>query len=133
MIVDDDRDVLMVLQKIAARVSDAEIECFRNSQDALAAFEATPGGFDFVMTDFDMPGMDGLELCGLLRAMAPGLKVLLVTASNAIAGEEIVKSGFCGIVRKPFQIPTLVSALVAAGVGHAPNDTREVPQPRMQA
>jgi CheY-like chemotaxis protein len=106
--------VLTLLQKLATRVTDAEIECFRAAQDALAAFEAQPNAFSLVLTDLDMPEMTGLQLCALLRAMSPKLKVLFVTANESLSGEAALHKGFCGVIRKPFSITELESALVAA-------------------
>ncbi len=114
MIVDDDSAVLALTEKIARRVTDLEIECFRAPEDALAAFEAEPDVFKFVITDLDMPGMSGLDLCACLRAMSPTLKVLLVTANDSLTEEEIAHKGFCGVVHKPFSVAVLETALKAA-------------------
>ena len=118
MIVDDDRETLLLLQKIATRFTDAEIECHRSPQAALASFEALPGGYEFVITDLEMPGLNGLELCRLFRTLAPSLKILLVTGAGARTATlaELVGMGFCGVVEKPFSIPALESALVSASV-----------------
>jgi CheY-like chemotaxis protein len=118
MIVDDDRETLLLLQKIAARLTDAEIECHRSPQDALASFEALPGGYEVVITDLEMPGLNGLELCRLFRALSPSLKILLVTGAGTRTATlaELVDMGFCGVVAKPITIPALENALVSAGV-----------------
>jgi two-component system chemotaxis response regulator CheY len=118
MIVDDDREMLLLLERIAARLTLAEIECHCASQDALAAFEALPSAYEFVITDLEMPELDGLELCHRFRALSPGLKILLLTGagSRKATRADFADAGFCAVVEKPFTIPALESALAAAGV-----------------
>lgn len=43
------------------------VEC-SSGQEALAHFQSDPAGFDVVVTDIDMPNMDGHELIARLRA-----------------------------------------------------------------
>ena len=81
MIVDDDADILYLLSHLAAQMTDAEIGCFSSPQEAVAAFAEAPDKFQFVITDLEMPGMDGIQLCRRLRAISPGIKVLLSTGS----------------------------------------------------
>jgi two-component system chemotaxis response regulator CheY len=118
MIVDDDREMLRLLERITARLTLAEIECHCASQDAFAAFEALPSAYEFVITDLEMPELDGLELCHRLRALSPELKILLVTGggSRKRTRADFVAAGFCAIMEKPFTIPALEKALAAAGV-----------------
>ena len=46
-------------------------------KDALACLEEE--NFDFLITDLQMPGMDGLELIGKARNMDPTMAMILVT------------------------------------------------------
>jgi len=68
------------------------------------------GGYDFVVTDWNMPNMDGLQLLKAVRA-DPALKhlpVLMITAEakkeNIIAAAQ---SGANGYIVKPFTAATL--------------------------
>src|SRR4051812_27403772 len=61
MIVDDNEDMLWLMPQMLAAITDAEICCFRNGAEALRAFERSPEAFQLVVTDFDMPGMNGME------------------------------------------------------------------------
>ena len=68
------------------------------------------GGFDFVISDWNMPNMDGLEMLKRIRADAAlsHLPVLMVTAEskkeNIIAAAQ---AGASGYVVKPFTAATL--------------------------
>ncbi|MGB7746403.1 MAG: response regulator [Verrucomicrobiia bacterium] len=116
MVVDDNPDVLSLLPGLLALFSDAEIKCFQSPRAAAAAFKARPGAFDFVITDLEMPGLDGIGLGRQLRALSPTIKILLATGSGILTGAEAVERGFCGLLRKPFLSAALRNALEFAGV-----------------
>ena len=68
------------------------------------------GNFDFLITDWNMPGIPGIELLKALRAdeALKGLPVLMVTAEAK--REQIVQAaqaGVNGYVVKPFTASTL--------------------------
>jgi DNA-binding NtrC family response regulator len=115
MIVDDNEDVLAVMREIMARFSDAEIVCFNSPQAALAAFQAAPENFQLVITDFEMPGMNGVELRRCIHAISPAVKILLATGSGVMSEEAVAREGFCGLLRKPFPFAALRRALEGAG------------------
>ena len=117
MIVDDNEEILSLMHEIVARFSDSEIVCFNSPQAALAAFEAAPESFELVITDFEMPGMSGMELCHRLRAISPAAKVLLATGSDLVSNEAAAHEGFCALLHKPFQFVALQRALESIGVG----------------
>ncbi len=79
--------------------------------DGLAAVErAADGGFDAVLLDIMLPGMDGLAVLSHLRARSDFVPVLLLTAKGA--EEDIVKGlerGADDYVSKPFGIHELVA------------------------
>ena len=114
MIVDDNPDILTLVRDIVAHFNDVDVECFNSPQAALAAFESEPESFEFVITDLEMPEMNGLELSRRLRAFAPSLKILLSTGSEIISDEEAAEKGFCGLLRKPFPFAALQRALEPA-------------------
>ena len=117
MIVDDNEDILWVLRHLAAQISGADITCFLSPCEALAAFTAAPESFELVVTDLEMPGMSGIELCERLHALLPAAKILLTTGSEIITDAEARDKGFCGLLHKPFAIETLQNTLEAVGVG----------------
>ena len=116
MIVDNDENILSLMYKFTARTSDADIECFLSPREALAAFAAAPGSFELVITDLEMPGMDGIELGRQLHELSPTTKILLATGSGVLTVKEAVERGFCGLLCKPFPFAALENALEFAGV-----------------
>jgi two-component system chemotaxis response regulator CheY len=68
------------------------------------------GGFDFLVTDWNMPGMTGIELLKAVRAdeKLKGLPVLMVTAeAKRDQIIEAAQSGVNGYVVKPFTAAAL--------------------------
>ena len=81
---------------------------------AVALQRIRAGGIDFVVTDWNMPNMDGLALLQTIRA-DPALKdlpVLMITAEakreNIIAAAQ---AGASGYIVKPFTAATLSEKL----------------------
>jgi two-component system response regulator HydG len=75
------------------------------ASDGDAALERLQGGgIDLVLTDLKMPGLTGIELLRAVKAIAPDVDVILLTAFGTI--EEAVKAmkeGAYDFVTKPFQ------------------------------
>lgn len=87
---------------------------FTNTQEADDGVTALPmlqsGGFDFLITDWNMPGMQGIDLLKEVRAddKLQGLPVLMVTAeSKRDQIIEAAQAGVNGYVVKPFTAGTL--------------------------
>jgi len=87
---------------------------FNNTQEADDGVTALPmlqnGDFDFLVTDWNMPGMQGIDLLKALRAdpKFADLPILMVTAEAK--REQIVEAaqaGVNGYVVKPFTAATL--------------------------
>jgi len=68
---------------------------------------------DLVTMDLTMPGMNGLECISALLALAPNLRILVVSAlSDKATAIEALKRGAHGFLHKPFTDARLASALL---------------------
>lgn len=80
--------------------------------DALAAAEK--GGFDLVLTDVNMPNMDGISLCKALREK-PDFKftpiLMLTTESGGDKKMEGKQAGATGWIVKPFNPEQLLKTI----------------------
>jgi len=119
MVVDDNEGVLDLLADLLEALGVADVQRFQSSAAALAAFRATPDRFQFVITDFDMPGMNGIELCRRLHEVSPQLKIVLASGSGAANEAGARSCGFCGFLPKPFPAAELWRTIEAAGVLNA--------------
>ena len=112
LVVDDFNTMRRIVRNLLKELGFNNVEEAEDGVDALAKLKA--GGFDFVISDWNMPNMDGLQLLQTIRADAAmgSLPVLMVTAEakkeNIIAAAQ---AGASGYVVKPFTADTLEEKL----------------------
>jgi FixJ family two-component response regulator len=70
-------------------------------------------GFDLLITDIGMPGMDGFELRELVRRARPDLPVFMITGRHEIADQERAR-GVAGFFAKPFDADALIATVGVA-------------------
>jgi two-component system chemotaxis response regulator CheY len=108
LVVDDFSTMRRIVRSLLKELGYLNVEEAENGQSALTKLQG--GGFDFVVSDWNMPVMDGLELLKAIRADANLCKipVLMVTAEakkeNIIAAAQ---AGASGYVVKPFSAEVL--------------------------
>ena len=78
LIVDDEKDMLLLLRRIITEESDHMVVTESDPQKALALF--TEGHFDMVISDLKMPKMDGVRLLEALKEIRPDVSVVIMTA-----------------------------------------------------
>ena len=112
MIVDDNAMVRETTAMLVKHIAGCPVRCCGDAEEALLAFRQEPDAYGCVITDFNMPGMNGLELGGLLRAIAPEVKMLLVTGNpGAVEESELNENGFHALLPKPFNMSLLRDAI----------------------
>lgn len=84
LVVDDDRTVLDVVR----RALDNYRLTFARDPDEALWMAADLVSLDLLITDYLMPSMTGEELIGRLRALRPGLQVLILTGHAALLDQE---------------------------------------------
>src|SRR6478672_1030697 len=101
LVVDDDPAVGSVLEGLIEQAG-AEASISPNAKAALAALEL--GDFDCVITDLNMPGMNGMELVSHLNRAWPELPVIVLTAHGSIpTAVEAMQRGASDFLTKPFE------------------------------
>jgi signal transduction histidine kinase len=83
--VDDDEVMLVMVQRLLQRLG-YRVSGFADPQAALTTVREQPRAFDLVVTDFNMPGMSGLQLAAALAALRPDLPIIL---SSGYVTEDI--------------------------------------------
>ena len=112
LVVDDDpaqRDALL------DTLSDEgyEVEVCASPAAALQRVVAT--NFQLVLTDLQMPEMDGIELTRLLQDAAPDLVVVLMTGKASVPSVvEAMRNGAIDCIQKPFRAATLLPVIERA-------------------
>ncbi len=79
---------------------------------ALAAVRETPARFHAVLTDLTMPAMSGEQFIAALRALVPGLPVI-VSTGRAYAFDEAARAllGVTEVLLKPWRLDEAIDAL----------------------
>jgi DNA-binding NtrC family response regulator len=102
LIVDDEPDMLKLLSMILREKTSYEITTTNNPMEAVEL--AKQGGFDLVISDLKMPGLDGMEIIDAVKKIDEDIPVIIITAFASVesASEAIQKGGF-DFITKPFR------------------------------
>ncbi|MFJ4195820.1 sigma-54-dependent transcriptional regulator [Pseudomonas sp. NPDC089534] len=110
LLVEDDRSLREALADTLL-LAGHDHHAVGSAEEALKAVERE--SFSLVVSDVNMPGMDGHQLLSLLRARQPQLPVLLMTAHGAVErAVDAMRQGAADYLVKPFE-PAALLALVA--------------------
>lgn len=112
LLIDDDRIQLTLTSAMLAQSGIASVACLQ-LDELLEALRTDT--FDVLLTDVQMPAMNGFDLLNLLRAsnipQAKTIPVIAVTARSDMQREEFLKHGFAGSLHKPFMVNELFAEL----------------------
>ena len=104
--VDDDASIRTAYPVLFRRT--AEVITTGNGQDALDLFKARSYDYDFILTDYNMPKMDGLEFLASIRGYAYPPRLLLSRVANSQLYERARAVGATGVLYKPVSSDVLV-------------------------
>jgi len=97
MVVDDDRSILNVMA-YGLESYGYQVRTCENATEALLYALTEPS--DFVLTDHDMPGMNGVELTRKLRGLLPA--AVIIGMSGRDHGMVFLQAGANDFLQKPF-------------------------------
>ena len=108
LVVDDFSTMRRIVRNLLKELGFTNVE---EAEDGVAALQKLGGGtFDFIVSDWNMPNMTGIELLRAVRA-DPALKHLPMLMVTAEAKKENIveaaQAGASGYVVKPFTAATL--------------------------
>src|SRR3954471_279474 len=106
------------LMDAAMRAVGIETRVMTSPTEALAAVGVEE--YDVVLTDLQMPGMSGLELCERIVAQRPDIPVIVVTAHGTLESAiGAIRAGAYDFVQKPIKVETLQLTVERALRHHA--------------
>lgn len=105
-IVEDDINMRKSLEIAMSDYEKYEIHTFKNARDALKKLDDT---FELVISDINMPGMDGIEF---VKTLGGKFEVIIITGNATLTRAiESIQLGVKDFLLKPFEIETLVTAI----------------------
>ena len=107
--IDNDEVLLLMLKEMYAQEG---IHCDTCTDAAELMEMVRRKEYNLLLTDLNMPGINGFELLELLRSSNVGnshtIPVVVATASGSCDAEELLERGFVGCLFKPFSISELM-------------------------
>ena len=114
LLVDDELPVLETLTAML-ELAGAEVGACLDPSDAIAALESDPLAWSILVSDYNMPGMDGADLALAARTLRPDLPLVLITAlpdePRAHIGDVRL---FDAVLGKPISLPALTQSILGA-------------------
>jgi len=105
-IVEDDINMRKSLEIAMSDYKEFEIKTFKNAKDALKALDSS---FELVITDINMPGIDGIEFVKELKGR---YEVIIMTGNATLSRAiESIHLGVKDFLLKPFDIDALIDAI----------------------
>ena len=105
-IVEDDINMRKSLEIAMSDYQEFRVKTFKNAKDALKHLDES---FDLVITDINMPGMDGIEF---IKELNGRYEVIIMTGNATLSRAiESIHLGVKDFLLKPFDIDTLVNAI----------------------
>ncbi|MBU2575350.1 MAG: response regulator transcription factor [Elusimicrobia bacterium] len=114
LIVDDDREIMDILGKYLSNHNFSVLSAYNGAEGLAVLEDAKP---DIVITDVEMPGMDGFTFCKKLREHRAAASLPVIIMSGKKITETDMVSGYAGgaddYVIKPFSYPVLLAKIQA--------------------
>ena len=101
LVVEDD-EVLARMLTLLLSSEEIDSRAIGCGNQALLAF--MDGQYDLVILDLGLPGMNGLELCRRLRALAPRVGLIVLSGGGPECRNEALLAGADLFLRKPFDM-----------------------------
>jgi FixJ family two-component response regulator len=107
-IVDDDEEV-RISTRVLLEVSGYIVQDFSRAEELLASANVRRAGC--IVSDYNLPGMSGLELIETLRAHGINTPTIIVSSNGKHLVAQAVKAGVTAVLRKPMAAEALTQWL----------------------
>lgn len=109
LVVDDEPVICRLLSSLLHRQGWTVLTCL-DPREGLEVLAAKP--VSLIISDIQMPYIDGLEFTKFAKARKPGVPVLLMTGNaHRYTAEQALASGANGYITKPFRQPELIERI----------------------
>jgi CheY-like chemotaxis protein len=111
VLVVEDNEAVRQLVVMLLEQKGHKVLCANNGLEGLMVYSSYRARFDLVLTDIDMPQMNGIQLAARIRARDPARKILFMTGRAEESSEGV---GNNPVLSKPFKPDELIVAVEAA-------------------
>ena len=112
----DDEQAMCELLETDLRLRDFETEWHTSAADAVQAVNRRD--YDVVLTDLNMPGTNGIQLCEHIATNRPDIPVVMMTAFGSLeSAVEAIRAGAYDFVTKPIEMD-LLSVTLSRAIKH---------------
>ncbi len=120
MLVDDEVAYIDLLEQLLGEHLACPVHGFSRPLEALKALPTLDVGL--IVTDFHMPGLDGLEFLAEVKKLRPDLPAVMITAHEIELDSDRARRvpALKAIVRKPFKWPVLAEQISRHWTGSRP-------------
>lgn len=111
LVVEDEAMLLRFVEKSLTRLG-YQVTAFQNSEEAIDAFRARPQSFDLIISDLNMPHMDGEELAREALRVRQDVPIILVTGfSEKMDAAAVTHLGVRRMLSKPYTMQVLAETV----------------------
>lgn len=104
LVIDDNSCIRDLLARLLRRYG--RVECAATVDEGLQIFSRCEPGL--VITDYEMPGRNGIDGIRAMKALAPGVHIVMLTGSaTRELIDEAKREGACECLEKPFGLDAL--------------------------
>jgi len=119
VLVDDETAYLDLLDQLLGHHLSCPVVTFSNPRKALKELPRLDPGF--IVTDFNMPGLSGLDFLAEVQKIRPGVPAIMITGQvlDLSAEQRARAPTLKAVIKKPFRWPTLADQITR----HWPRDS----------
>ena len=115
LVIDDDEEIRTLVQTILVGAGH-RVELANDGREGLMSFGKRPP--DVVITDINMPGLDGHDVISALRVLHAHVPIIAISGGSAVPKDELLvkalKLGAFEVIMKPFEFRQLLGAVSRA-------------------
>lgn len=111
LVIDDKKPIVDMIRQMLKRKG-YHVKGCQNPVEALSCIKTNPDAYSLIITDMEMPQMNGVQLFQSLREVRTDMPVILLTGySHSIDETRARKIGFSAYLKKPISLAEIVKVV----------------------
>ncbi|XOV80281.1 MAG: response regulator [Aestuariibacter sp.] len=132
LVIDDEELILELIQHMLRSAEVGNVTMRTSCQKALTLLKSAPNEFDMIISDWDVPGLNGLEFLKRVRAINPDVPFMMVTSnSSKRLVTRAIEEGIDDYLVKPFSAKCLLDKVALLKNKLSPTATIEAEASRI--